>query len=275
METEVVDSGTESNSGTLPEVTPGPESGGGNPAWNDFLRDVPQSMHPMFEPHLKKWDSNVQDRIQQVHSQYADYKPFAEAGINKDLLNEALQVYNAINDNPQEVLRILNETYGSNQIQQQGQGQQGIQSNQGFQPEVVAEHPVGEGGQYNPEFARLQEMTNTMAQLLIQQENARQDLMADQELDKELGDLKQKFGDYDENFVLSYMNIGMSGEDAVKTYLAAKNEILSNHNRPPAPITVSGSGQLPSNAVNPAAMNEKDTKALVAAMMRATNSQGV
>jgi hypothetical protein len=85
-----------------------------NPAWSDFLSGFPASMHDQIKPHLTKWDQGVNQRIEQVHSEWADFKPYKDAGISREVLDQAYGIFQALNENPQEVYRILGETYGLN-----------------------------------------------------------------------------------------------------------------------------------------------------------------
>lgn len=250
-----------------------------NPAWSDFLSAIPQSMHDLVKPHLRKWDDGVNSRIQQVHEGYADFKPFKEAGLTRDILEQAYGIYEAVNNDPRRVYDILAETYGYNANTPQPnplQGQQPNAQQQGQQGgELSAEYDIGQGGQLNPEIARLQQMVETMGNILIAQNEAANNAKADAALDAELAGARAKHGEFDERFVLAYMQNGMSADQAAQLYAEHRNQILAGHNRPTAPNVISGSGPLPSQQINPAKLDKKDTVALVANMMKAVNQQGV
>jgi len=267
-------------SGNEPEVQP--EIQADNPAWSDFLGAIPAGMHEMVKPHLRKWDEGVNQRISQVHSEYADFKPFKESGVSRETLEQAYGIWQAINENPQEVYKLLGESYGfANQPipqeQNPQQGQVNPQQEQQINQPSGDEYELGQGGQFNPEIARLQAMTENMAQIMLQQHQAQQaaqeEAQADAELDKELSDAKAKYGDF-LRFVLSYVNTGMSVDAAVNAYKAFRNEVLSSHNRPGAPTVISGSGPLPSQQIDPSKLNGKDTRNLVAEMVKASRQQG-
>lgn len=255
-----------------PEITTPVESAG-NPAWNDFLAEIPASMHDMVRPHLEKWDAGVQQKIQAVHSEWADFKPFKDAGLNGEVLQQAYGIYEAINADPKRVYEVLAETYGFSpqqiaQVQQQGQPE--IQ-----QPGTgTAEYDIT-GGQPNPEILQLRQGFTTMAEYLVKQEQEKANAQADVELNNQLAAAKAKFGDFDETFVLGYMNTGVPLEKAIQGYQALANDILTKSNRPQAPTVISGAGPLPSNAIDPAKMNGTDTRALVATLIKAANDQGV
>lgn len=249
-----------------------------NPAWSDFLSGFPASMHDQIKPHLSKWDEGVNQRINQVHSEWADFKPYKEAGISREVLDQAYGIYQAINDNPQEVYRILGESYGLN-VQPQvnsnpAPNEQGQVNPQVQNQPTGDEYELGQGGQFNPEVARLQAMTENMAQILLAQEQQRQQQAEDAALDSELRQAREKFGNFDEDFVLRYLSSGMNMEQAVNAYNSMLNQVRSDSNRPAAPTVISGSGPLPSQQINPAQMNGSDTRKLVANIFKAANQQG-
>lgn len=252
-----------------------------NPAWGDFLSVIPEGMHEMVKPHLREWDKGVNSRIEAVHGEYADFKPFKEAGVSRDVLEQAYGIYDAINTDPRRVYDILAETYGYNVAnaavaasqQNTPQGQQNAlaQSQQG---ESAAEYELGQGGQFNPEIVRLQQTVETMAQIMLAQNQTAENSRADAALDSELAAARAKHGDFDEQYVLAYMQNGMSAEQAAQQFINARNEILASHNRPQAPNVISGAGALPSQQINPAGLSKKDTLSLVANLMKAANQQG-
>jgi len=250
-----------------------------NPAWSDFLQAIPPGMHEMVKPHLRKWDEGVNSRIEAVHGEYADFKPFKEAGVSREVLEQAYGIYDAINTDPRRVYDILAETYGYNVAnaavgapqQNTPQGQPNAQSQQG---ESAAEYELGQGGQYSPEIAQLRQTVETMAQIMLAQNQTAENSRADAALDAELSAARAKHGDFDEQYVLAYMQNGMTADQAAQQFINARNEILASHNRPQAPNVISGAGALPSQQINPAGLSKKDTLSLVANMMKAANQQG-
>lgn len=248
-----------------------------NPAWTDFLSAFPQGMHDSIKPHLAKWDQGVNARIEQVHSEYAAWKPFRDQGITPEILQQGLSIYNAVNDDPRKVYDLLGQTFGyanaAQMMQQAGQGQQVPQQ---LQPEPTAEYQFGQQQAQlppDPNLARLESMVELQGNILLAQRNAEIERQQEQLLDKELADLKGKIGEYDETFVLSYMQAGMSAEQAGAKWQEFRNGVLTQANRPAAPTTISGAGPLPSNAIDPSKLGTSDTRKLVADMMRATNQQ--
>jgi hypothetical protein len=257
-----------------------PETGvADNPAWSDFLGSLPESMHPMVKPHLAKWDEGVNSRIQKVHEEWAPFKPYRDAGIDPEILNQAYGIYQAIDTDPRKVYDLLGETYGYSvnpQVQPNSQGQPNSPQQQQQNNQNANDEYDLSGGQFNPELARYQQMTETMAQMLLQQEEAKQKAAEDAALESELKSAREKYGTFDETFVLGYVNAGAKLDDAVRAYQSMVNKILTDTNRPQAPTVISGQGStgVPSSQINPSGMQNKDIRGLVANMMKASNQQG-
>src|SRR5215510_13309568 len=79
-----------------------------NPAWNEMLGGIPSEYHSQVIPHLQKWDKGVNDRFQQVHSQYEGYRPFIENQVSPEDINFSMGLLNAINNDPIAVQQALN-----------------------------------------------------------------------------------------------------------------------------------------------------------------------
>src|SRR5678815_523547 len=79
------------------------ESTGGNPAWQDILNVLPDSLHSTVKPALEKWDQGVQQRFQTVHSQYEPFKPFLDSGVDPQNINYALAILDKIENDPRSI----------------------------------------------------------------------------------------------------------------------------------------------------------------------------
>jgi hypothetical protein len=232
-----------------------------NPAWNELLGAVPSQLHGVIKPHLQKWDQGVQERFQKVHSDYEPWKPYAEAGISPDEVNYALNLLEAINTDPQRVYDALAQHLGIKGVPQNGS-----------YPEQ-GESGTDEGGFEDPRLQELEEGYKNLAQITLAQHQKEQDAEADAELDKYLKTLTEKFGEYDERYVLAMIGAGVDGEEAVQSFQEMVNTAKTAQNRPPSPTVMSPGGGLPSQTVNPNLMNEKDRKALLASMLQAASQQ--
>lgn len=244
-----------------PQETPVEQQSTVEPSYADtFLKDVPEVERPIVEKYVKQWDAGVTKRFQDVHSEYADWKPFKEAGISPDELNSAWAVANALDNNPQETLQLIAQHYGIEVAQAVADQQQAAEQGGLQDPQT----PTGNDAFFSdPRFAQVQELAQTAAQILLQEQEQKQQAQEDAALEQELKNLHEKHGDFDENWVLPRaMQIGDLNK-AVEEYNNLVNSILTNNNRPSAPVVLGSGGGLPATGIDPTKLNDKETKNLV------------
>lgn len=259
----------ESQGSVAPENSGQEQGTGNNPAWNDLLGVIPSQLHSQVTPHLSKWDQGVQQKIQQVHSQYEPYKYYLDNKIEPDNINYALNLVNAIEERPQEVMKALQDWIGNtegNQGQGNGAEQQGLN-----QPEGSEETPDWLN---HPKFQEMQQMVEQMAQLLVQQQETSQQTEADTLLENELKSVRDELGDFDEEWVLTkmYNNPNMEMKDAVQAYQNFEKGLLSKA-RQPGPQVLSPGGQIPSQELNPSGLDPKGRRNLVVQMLQNSAQQ--
>lgn len=233
---------------------------GHNPAWDEVLSVIPEQFHGVITPHFQKWDQAAQSRITEVNSSLAEfeaYKPFVENGISAEDLEQAIRLQYEIQTNPQEVWKALGEAYNLTPAQQKAL-------------ETATEV---ETGSVDPQVAELRQGLELVSQILLRDQESKQVGEAEKWLENELNGLKQKFGEFDEGYVLAMMQNDMSGEDAVNSFISLRDNLLgSNQQRTFAPQILgqgTGGAGLPSNAIDPTKLSGKDTRNLVAQMLEA------
>lgn len=242
----------------------GDNSPGHNPAWDEVLSVLPEQFHSVVTPHFQKWDQAANQRVESVNSQLAQfeaYKPYVEHGINSDELEQGLRLLYEINNNPQNVYQALQNAYNFGQSEtpnQESEEEENPLSN--LPPEIMEKLQSHDG------------MLNAVAQIVLNDAQAKEAAAADAALDKELSDLKAKHGDFDEDYVLAKMQLGMSGEEAAASYQALVQRITP---QPFAPTLLGSSGGngVPSNAIDPTKLSGKETRNLVAEMLAAAAKQ--
>lgn len=227
-----------------------------NPAWNELLDVMPSSLHSQITPHLSKWDQNFQSKVQEVHSQYEPYKPYLENQVNPEQIDYALSILQAIEERPAEVVKALQVYVGADE--EQGLENQEEDNGQGESPELF-EHP---------EYQRMREMVETMAQLLVQQRQTETEAAEDSELEQDLKAARDQHGDYDEEWVLTklYNNSEMTVDDAVKAYKEFESGIASRHRQPGPPVLGPG-GSIPNQDFNPKNLDSQGKRQLVQQML--------
>lgn len=240
------------------EVAP-PDSTGTpniNPAWEDLLGVVPSQLHSQVTPHLSKWDQNFQSKINEVHSQYEPWKKYQEGGVSPDDVDYALGLLNALSENPQEVIKALQEWVGAENPEQQGQLNQTPQ-NQNLEDDPILSHP---------KVQEMQEALNTMAQIILSGREKEQQAAADAELESDLEALKEQYGEFDEELVLALATQGdefdyAALENAVKT-VQERTKVV----RQPGPPVLGGGAAIPAEVPKP--QNDAERRQLVANMLR-------
>lgn len=231
-----------------------------NPAWNDLLGLIPQQLHSQITPHLQSWDKNYQESIGKVHSQYEPYKPYLEGGIQPDQINYGLQLLDAVENRPEEVLQALQQYYGQEEQPQE----QGLEPNEQNNGDFLQ----------NPEFQRVNEMVNTMARLLVQQNMDQQSAQEDEQLEQEFEAAREEHGDFDENWVMAQIlaNPELSINDAAAQYKEFVQGILQSNNRP-GPRVLGPGGGTPNQGVSPSDLDDKGRRDLVAQMLANAQNQ--
>jgi hypothetical protein len=241
------------------------DGGNVNPAWNDVLSIIPTEFHSQVTPHFDKWDKGVQGKISEVHKQYENYKPFVESQISPDDLRMGYGLLQAVYNKPLDVIRAMQQSFGLDlsELLEVESGEEEVETDYAQLPPEVQN-----------QLATLQRQSETMGQILLKQ---REEALAAEEskrLDQEITSLKQKYGEFDEEVVLTLMLNGYDSEQAVQRYQQLANNIRSASNRPPAPQLLGSGGAIPDKSVDPRKLNPKETRNLVAEMLRASAQGG-
>lgn len=262
------------------ETGTGQQQNGINPAWNELLGIMPTQLHPQLIPYLQKWDQGVQSLVQKVHSQYEPYKQFVDAQVDPQNIQYALQIMEHLNNNPRQIWDAMGQHYGW--IGEQGQPEPQAAQQQNFTENY---DDLGIGTEEDPRIAQMAEQLELMRQAIVadweqkqqqaqQQQLIEQQQQEDQALEQELTSLREKYGDYDEQYVLGLMGAGMEAEKAVQQYQQLTQQILQNRPGNFAPTVLSGKGGIPSTAVDRRNMTGEQRRALVANMLAAAKQQG-
>lgn len=251
----------------------GQQGTGQNPAWNEFLEVVPQEFHDKVTPLLSKWDQGVNERFNKVHSEYEPWKPIIQASGDPDTAQFALNLLDAMQNNPEVIYNALKDRYKFDEsappqqqsYNQPGYNQQGSNTGQGQNEPNIQDDP------YASRFAALEQQNRTMSEILIanrQSELAKQEDFA---LDQELNSAKQKYGDYDERYVLAMMQNGMPVDSAVRQFQEFRDNVAKQY--VPRPFIMGGGGGAPGANFNPAKMSDKQVNELVAQQLSAAAAE--
>jgi hypothetical protein len=228
----------------------GQQGNDGNPAWQPFLEAVPQEYHAKVTPLLQEWDKGVNDRFQKVHSEYEPWKPIIGAAGDPQTAHYALNLLDTMYNNPEVIYQALKDKYNfdAKSEEQQGNGNEQGQNGPTQEP-------------WESRYNQLNQQQAQIAEYLLTQKRAEMEAQQDALLEQELGSLKQKYGEYDERYVLALMQGGASAEDAVKQFQQFQEETAKNYR--PKPLIMGGGGQFPGGNFNPAKASDGQVNDLV------------
>lgn len=233
----------------------------GNPAWNEILQSLPDSLHSVVRPALEKWDRNYESSIQKVHSQYEPYKPLIENGYDPQTLEYALQVLNTIESDPRKIYDALAEHNGWAVEQGQTDSEE---NDEVYDPET----PV------DPRVERAEQLSEAVAQYIMDQHEQQEATQQDEALDQQITSLKQQHGIAEddtqaERFVMGLMLAGTSAEQAFDEYDSLVQQTATRA-RPndSAPSILGSGGGVPSSQIPVSQLRDANArKALVAQML--------
>jgi hypothetical protein len=226
----------------------------GHPAWQEILDQIPDSLHPLVTPVLEKWDKGVKETLQETRSLYDPYKTFVEQKVDPQLLQQAIALVDAINEDPNAVAQDLINSFELDYVQkaelEKLAQQQTPPSNEdddflnGTQQFDITKHPA---------FLEVKQALDTVTGKLTAQEQQEQQAAAKTAHEQQLEALHTgpngEAVEFDDMFVTALMAQGASGEVAVQQYqsivnqAAAKIANTSQQQTPPAaPIVMGGDG---------------------------------
>lgn len=235
-----------------------------------YLDKFPESLHHIARDVFKEWDGNVTKRIQSVHSEYEPYKSFVEE-YEPDAIQQAVQIAEALNNDPQAFYTALAEAYGFETPQQGQQIANELQQQQSNNPQQ---------DEYDPFSHRLEQneqLTRTLAETLIAERNATEQARVEQQedelYDQTMGQLAEQYGEFDQNYVNSLLAQGYDPEAAVQYWRQAVDHYASQQLAPnsTAPVIMGAGGGTPSIQRDVSDLSSQETRHLVEQMLRQAN----
>lgn len=240
---------------------------------NSFAREILDSLdvsdkseRAVLEKYLSGIDSQVNNRFQSIHDQYAPFKD-----MDPDNVQNAMGIMQMIEHNPQQVIEIISQALGE-------EGEEGEYSEEGEEGEEYDDEE-GEYSDLDPEFMErfeyVEELLEKLAEIVVENQRTTTESQEDAELEEEISSLKEAHGDFNEEWVLSYAaGAEVPLEDAVKSYMGLVQSVggqQKNSGSPPSGPMLSGNGTPPNELVDPKELSNKDTKNLVAQILSASS----
>lgn len=230
-----------------------------------FLKNVAPADRPYVEKYLHDWNAGVTRRFQAIHDRY---RPYKDIGMEAEDLRRASQFYQQLQNDP---VQLFNDY-------QQALIQRGLipdPSTPQEEPPSYTGDPMYEGlnETFVNKFGQMEQLLSTVAQYILGAQEQTQYDQEQQELDAVLNDLRQKTGDFDEDYVVAKIAQGASPEQAVQMYRDFVKQITDSSGlvpRRPAPPVLGGGGSIPSPGNKPTKdMTSTEVRQLVANMMAA------
>jgi hypothetical protein len=223
--------------------------------WNEFVSAIPEDRRTELAPKFKERISGYEN----IQKEYEPWQQLSKSGITPDFADTAIRLFNTIENNPKDVYETIGKHLGITTSEAK---------------EVVAE--IQDGDQNDPQIKIMQDQINTMAQVMLAERQMtakeQRDAEADANLEKEIGDLKKKYGSEvnEREVILRMVNDGMTAEQAHQEFSDLATQIRS---RRPAPMIMGSGGSAPSRAIDVTKLDSKGTKQLVAQMFEHANSE--
>lgn len=204
-----------------------------------LMDGVPPEHQQILQSYVPKWDAGIERRVQLLNETYG---PVADVmnqyGVGPEDAQLALQLYNLINDTPEQAAEVLSRLgvlpqqpqqpqqgypqQGYPQQPQQPYGQQQGYGQQQYGQQYGQQTPQQQVAQLPPEVMKqlsdMQQFMQQSAQFQQQQQQAAEEQYWSDQVDMQLNYLRQEFGNFDEDYVLQLMGAGVDGAEAVQRF---------------------------------------------------------
>lgn len=218
--------------------------------WNDIVGALPEDRRAELAPRIKERLGAFEPLKQ--------WDDLQKSGITPDQANTALSIFNIIENDPRKVYETIGKHLGITPQQAQAA--------------VKEVEKTAEEAGIDPRILTMQQQIDTLAQIAIgeRQQSVAEKAIKEQDalLEKSLSDLKSKYGEDidEEQIIMRMVHHDITPEQAYKDWSEMVTKIRA---RRPAPILMgSGSGAIPSRAIDPTKLSNQDTKSIVAQMLQ-------
>lgn len=216
--------------------------------WADVLAKVPDTLRPELDPALK-------DYTDRIKSEWEGYSFLRENEIDPQTVQYAMNILYTLNNNPRQLYDAIGQQYQFAASQQQSES-----------PSLPDDL---EGAEDDPRIARLEQGLQNMARMLLEARQQQEVEEQDAQLKQELDAARQKYGDYDEGYVLGLALNGKSVDEAVRTYKQLEQRLTGQASQRRQPVVMGSGGAVPGqNPIDPTKLSDRETKDLVTQMLQ-------
>lgn len=266
-----------------------------NPAWQGLLDKLPQEFHSLILPDLKAWDQGVQQKFQEIHSQYDDYKAyevFVKKNIDPEYIEQAVTLADRLQADPKGLMAQVNEAWNLGYVSPEDAANL-AQSSAGSGTEDQDFIDEDSDIFKDPRVKAMKEALDQLQSEFQTDKQREEEEAAQAEFEEYLEQLEQettaKNLPFNKTFVTALISQGIDGEDAVAQYhqvLAintleggeTKQETTTETTNPPPVMGSEGStgGGTPDGSVNFGSLSKNDLNSTIEQMLaqQAQSGQG-
>lgn len=252
-----------------------------NPKWKNLLDVIPDSLHGIVTPHLQEWDRGVTQRFQEIREEYNPYKPFVENKIDPQEIQNAINLAQAIQNDPASVVQRMVDHFNLEQYKQQQLSTDpdevpDLDDLGGLDVEALKKHPA-----FKDVFKKVEETQ----QWIQQQQQLTQQEQATAQIQDYLEELHEKFDDetsgfaFDDGYVTTMLANGVDGEQAVQMYKDLITQARTGFvpatetpNPSTPPVVMGGAGNtgagVPNRDVKMGSLKESELNSLVVQVLQ-------
>lgn len=192
-----------------------------HPAHKEILDQIPAEFHHLVIPTLKKWDTGVQQKFQEIHDSYADlkaYEQFVKNNIDPEYAERAILLADELQRDPAAIVAKVNQAWNLGFVSKDEAAKLGSQQ----EPDDDFVPDEGDDIFKDPRVKALKDNLDQLQQTYMQDKTKAEEEAELAEFEAYLNDLeeetKAKNLPFHRQFVTALISQGLDGEDAVKQY---------------------------------------------------------
>lgn len=256
--------GETGNTETVSESQGSPDNSFANEVLSN-LEGYSDAEKATLERYMSDIDGQITSRFQEIHKQYEPFK-----GMDPEAVQEGLALVQLVQSNPQGVFDMLGEALQHPAFLDSGEEEETLEQ----EPPGTGETEYGNVPQaLLDRLDRQEAILESLAESAVARQTEQQEADEAAALDKELEDLHNEHGNFNEKWLLSFAAANeVDLATALPEYQAFVEEIMESFQAPKAPSpTLSGGDFALPTQKKPSELDGKQVKDLVAQLINADN----
>lgn len=219
-----------------------------HPAHKEILDQIPESLHGIVTPILKKWDQGVHDKLAEVRQEYAGYEPFVKNNVDPKFVEQAVMLAQQLQNDPAKVMEEINQTWDLGYVPKDDNSSEN-------EPDDTDDDFLSDDDDImkHPKVQAMAKSLNEIQSNFDADRQRREEQEAEQELEEYINELeaqtKEENLPFNREFVTAYLAAGVDGETAIKEFhriigqaTEQPNEEETKENPPSAPSVIGAGG---------------------------------